>query len=126
MRRLDPSLPHRYGQMMHGLDTQPLESFDRTHDVEHRVYRADFVEMHLLGRHPVNAPLGCADQSKRLKGPISDPRRHGRPLDQPQQLTNVATARLLGNGEFDLLTRDAGPPDVSDRNAHITYTKPLR
>jgi hypothetical protein len=108
-------------EMMHRLDAQSLKSLHRTDDIEHRVYGSDLVEMDLLGRDTVDTPFGLTNQTERLESAFFHPIGNRRPLDEPEQLPNVTTVRLRGDLELDLLARDTGAPDVSNRNAHIPY-----
>src|SRR5712691_10554851 len=120
MRGVYPSLPHGDWEVVYRIHTQPLEAFYRAHDVEHRIHRAAFVQVHLLGRDPVHTPLGFTDQPEGSHGALFHPIRHRCPLDELDQLTNVTAVRLLGDLEVDLLARDPGAAHVAHRNAHIS------
>ena len=124
MRGLDPPLPHRDREVVNGLNAEPLEPFDCAHDVEHRINGTDFVQMNLLGRDAVHAPLGLTHQAERANRSLFHPVRDRRPFDERDQLANVTAVRLLRDLEVDLLTRDPGAAHVANRNAHITHAQP--
>ncbi len=73
MRRLHPALPHRDREVVHGLDAEPLEPLDGANDVQHGIYGADFVQMDLVRRDSVDAPLGLAHEPERAHGAFFDP-----------------------------------------------------
>jgi len=112
--------------MMHGLDAQSLEPLDRTHDVEDGINGPDFVEMHLLRRDAVHAPLRLAQQPEGAEGTLFHPVRYLRCFHQAQQLADVASMRLRRNRKLDQFTCDSGSADVPNRNAHIPYPQPSR
>src|SRR5207245_11020611 len=86
--------------------------------------RADLVQVHLLRRHTVHAPLGLADQPEGAHGPLLHPVREGRALDQPHQLSYMPSMRLLGDRELDLRARDPGARDLTDRHADLFEPPP--
>ena len=84
------------------------------------------MQVHLLGRDAVDAPLGLANQLERPERAFLHPIRDRRPLDQLDELTDMPAVRLLGNLEIDLLAGDAGAAYVSNRNTHVPYAEPPR
>jgi hypothetical protein len=53
--------PTAIGEAVHGLDAEPLEPQAGACDVDDRVGRADFVEVHLLDRRAVDMRLGLGE-----------------------------------------------------------------
>ena len=91
-----------------------------------RVYRADFMEVHLLRRDAVDSTLSLAHQPERANGALLHPVGYRRPLDESHQLTDVTTVRLRWDVEHDLLARNTGPSNVSNRNTDVANPQPCR
>src|SRR5467141_3060833 len=126
MRGLHPSLPHGDRKMMHRLDAESLESFDATHDIQDGVHRSDFMQVHVLRSDTVDSPLSLAHQPERADGALFHPVGYRSPLDESHQLTDVTTVRLRWDGELDLLSRNTGPSNVSNRNTDVANPQPCR
>jgi hypothetical protein len=112
--------------MVHRLHAESLEPFDATHDIQDGVQCADFMQMHPLRRHAVHSTLSVAHQLERPYGALLHPVGYRRPLDEPDELADVAPVGLRGDVELDLFARNPGPSNVSDRNTNIADAEPTR
>jgi hypothetical protein len=110
--------------MMYRLDAESLEPFDATDDIQDGVYGTDFMQVHLLRSHAVDATLSLTQQSEGADRTLLDPVGYRRSRDESNQLIDVATVRLRGDVELDLLASNAGPAHVSNRNTDIAYAQP--
>jgi len=126
MRRLHPPLPHRDRKVIYGLGAQSLEAFDPTDDIEDGVHRSDFMQVHFFRSDAVDSTFSFAHQSERADGALLHPIGNRSPLDESHQLTDVAAVRLLRDLELDLLARNTGAPNVSNRNSDVAKAKPFR
>jgi len=126
MRRLHPPLPHRDRKMVYALDAESLEPFDATDDIEDRVHRSDLMQVHVFRSDTVDSTFSLADQSERAYGALLHPIGNRSPLDESHQLTDVAAVRLLRDVELDLLARNTGAPNVSNRNTDVADAQPFR
>src|SRR5438045_2203952 len=109
---------------MHRLDAEPLESFDAAHDIQERVHRSDFMQVHLLRSDAVDSALSLADQSERANGALLHPVGYRGPLDQSHELADVTAVRLRWDVEFDLLACNTRPADVANRNMDVANPQP--
>src|SRR5881396_2254523 len=126
MRRLHPPLPHRDREVVHGLNAEPLEPLDGANDVQHGVDGADLVQMDLVRRDSVYAPLGLAHEPERAYGTFLHPIGDRRAFDEPDELTDVTAVRLLRDLEFHLLARDAGTARVANPDSDVANPEPRR
>jgi len=126
MRRLHPPLPHRDRKMVYALDAESLEPFDATDDIEDGVHRSDLMQVHFFRSDAVDSTFSLADQSERAYGALLHPVGNRSPLDESHQLTDVAAVRLLRDVELDLLARNTGAPNVSNRNTDVADAQPFR
>src|SRR6266446_5245964 len=109
---------------MHGFDAEPFEPLDGTDDIQYRVDRADFVQMHLVGRDAVDASLRLAHEAERAYRALFDPIGDRRAFDQLDEVTDVTAVRLLRDVELHLPAGDAGPANIAHPHADVTDTKP--
>ena len=64
MLTLDRAAPHVNGRRHDPLGAEPLEGENAAYDVDDRVDRPNFVQMHLLDRHLMNPCLGLGQPRK--------------------------------------------------------------
>ena len=84
------------------------------------------MQMHLLRSDPVDSTLSLTEQLERVDRSLLHPVGYRRPLDESHQLSHVAAVRLRRDVELDLLARNTGPTNVSNRNTHIADSQPCR
>ena len=111
---------------MHRLDAKSLEPFDAADDIQDGVYGSDLMQVHLLRSDPVHSTLSLTEQLERADRSLLHPIGYWRPLDESHQLTHVTAMRLRRDVELDLLARNAGPTNVSNRNTDIADSQPCR
>jgi hypothetical protein len=75
MRGPHPPAPDRDWTIINPGDTQLLESFDRSDDVDQRIHRANLMQGDLISRQPVDAAFRLAQQPKGAHRARAHPRR---------------------------------------------------
>ena len=83
---------------------RPLEREHGADDVDDRVERADFVEVHLLDRHLVNRRLGFGESLEQCFRPVAAGGRERGLVDQREDLRQAAmvvmTPRLVADARW--------------------------
>jgi hypothetical protein len=123
--RLHRSVAKRNRPAIDTVDAKLLEAPHNAHDIENRIDRTDFVQMHFIGWHPVDFTLGSRDRGERGIGPLANILGRPAPRHQPANLGDVAAMRLWRNVEVDLLTHDLAAYDFLNFNSHIAEPERL-
>ena len=87
--RANPSLSQSDGAIVNTLNSQALEAFDATDDVDHRIDGADFMQRHIICRHAVDPAFLFRQQSERPDGALAHPIGQGGPLEDRDQVPHM-------------------------------------
>ena len=120
-----------HGAGAHPVDAQGLERGAGADDVDDRVEASDLVEVHLLGRAPVQAPLGAGEREERRLGAVSHTIGQARFVDEAGDVRVGPHHRRLRGAHFEARRRDAtaqhrlcvdlpaADRDASEQRAHL-------
>jgi hypothetical protein len=84
-----PPAAHRNRPVVDPADAQLLEALYAAYDVDQCVNRTDLMQGNLIGRYPMDAPLGFAEDLKRAHCTLAHPIRELGPLYDLDQLADV-------------------------------------
>ena len=96
VRRLHHSASHIERRADDAIGVQPLEREHRPDDIDDRVERPDFVEVHLLDRHLMNGRLGHRQPVEQRLGAIAAGRRQRASIDQGEDFRQTSVRVGMG------------------------------